>query len=177
MKNLQRAFLLIRKKLFGEESVLLPPPADYTSHWKYCNLKNKVVLDLGADFGSTANFFLRNGAKKVIAVEGNRELGKMLRNNFRKSKKVVPIVDWIDSPQKILRLIKKYKPDVVKCDIEGAEIHLLGVPLRLVKTWLVETHTLKIYSKLVEKFHKEGFRISKFPHCPPNLWVIIAERS
>jgi len=45
---------------------------DYNECWGCVSYKDKTVLDLGADYGSTVYYFLKNGAKKVIAVEGDK---------------------------------------------------------------------------------------------------------
>jgi FkbM family methyltransferase len=45
----------------------------YDYLWSYgsINWKNKIILDIGADIGSSALFFLMNGAKFVYLVENN----------------------------------------------------------------------------------------------------------
>lgn len=80
-----------------------------------------------ADYGSTAYYFLRKGASKVVAVEGDSELASKLRLNFQNDNRVIPIEDFIDDPKKIEALISKHHPDLVKADIEGAERHILNV--------------------------------------------------
>ena len=44
---------------------------DLDTHWGWLDVEGKVVLDVGADYGSTADFFLQRGAARVIAVEGD----------------------------------------------------------------------------------------------------------
>lgn len=43
---------------------------NYDVQWGQTNYKDTIVLDFGADVGSTASFFLQKGAKKVVAIEG-----------------------------------------------------------------------------------------------------------
>jgi predicted methyltransferase len=62
---------------------------DYSKHWK-ADFKGKVVLDLGADYGSTAFYFLQKGAREVIAVEGDRILALNLAKNA-KGRRITPI--------------------------------------------------------------------------------------
>ena len=40
---------------------------DIFSTYKYINVKNKTVLDVGADFGFSPLFFIKEGAESVIA--------------------------------------------------------------------------------------------------------------
>jgi hypothetical protein len=46
----------------------------------------------------------------------------------------------------------------------GAERYLLGMKLARAGTWLVEAHSPDIYARLVEKFRREGFLVSKIPY-------------
>ena len=133
---------------------------DYNKHWNYTSFVGKTVLDLGADYGSTADYFLLNGAKRVIAVEGDKELARKLYGNFGNDKRVVCIEKWISSGKDVNMLIEKYHPDIVKVDIEGAEKSLLDVDVAKVKEWLIETHTKELYRMISKFFTQNGFKVS-----------------
>jgi len=131
----------------------------YENHWgisdKLISYKDKIVLDLGADIGSTAIFFLKYGAKKVIAVEGDEDKGKQLINSYQASKTVIPLVIFLTDPKQLERLIVLYKPDVIKVDIEGAEMLILEVDRKIVasvREWLIEAHSDEIDQKLQRMF-------------------------
>ena len=80
--------------------------------WHRCYLPiGKVVLDIGAGNGETAQFYLNHGAEKVICVEPD---AKLLRENFGEDPRVVIIPLAVDS---------------IKSDCEGAE-----------KNMVIETH-------------------------------------
>ncbi len=137
---------------------------DYNTHWKYFSFKNKIVLDLGADYGSTAWFFGENGASKVVAVEGDKLFFKRLQKFSQRYHYIVPIELVINSGEDIKRLISMYSPDIVKVDIEGAERFLIdfsGECLNMVKEWLIETHDPNLSRKIVEKFAAVGFAVKK----------------
>ena len=51
---------------------------DYNKMYGFLDYTNKKVIDIGADIGSTALFFLDKGANIVLAVEGNKERYKEL---------------------------------------------------------------------------------------------------
>jgi len=145
----------------------------YDKHWNFTSFENKVILDLGADYGSTAYYFLRKGASKVIAVEGNPQLASKLKFNSQKFKKIVPIENFIDSSEKIENLISDYHPDLVKVDIEGYEKLLTNIDVAKVKEWLIEAHSKELYLALVKFYLKHGFSIRSFPYIN-NLMVIHA---
>jgi hypothetical protein len=156
----------IVKPLYIYPKGFIPPIyfENYDEHWGFTDFKNKVILDLGADYGSTAYYFLNKGALKVIAVEGDKYLAERLKLNFKDDPRVVPIYLEIKSGKDIEELIDMYHPDIVKVDIEGAEINILSVNIRKVKEWLIETHTDEIYNALAEWFRMNGFNIKTYPY-------------
>ena len=111
--------------------------------------ENKIVLDLGASNGDSAEYFLHKGAILVVAVEGALEyqskktFEELLKNSQLFNGKLIPIFLFIENPKQIEDLIVAYKPDFIKSDIEGAEIHLYNIKdeiWRMVPEYLVETH-------------------------------------
>lgn len=162
---------------------ILPPifNENYDKHWNHVAFKGKVVLDLGADYGSTASYFLWRGAKHVIAVEGDRQLAEALRRNFEKNKRVTPVELFVNSPSDIDNLIDQYAPDVAKVDIEGYELNLYGCRnIEKVKEWLIECHSSESCLVLKRLFLKKGFKVSIFNYGKstgnPNVTVVKAEK-
>ena len=150
---------------------------DYDQHWNFTTFKNKVILDLGADYGSTAYYFLRKGASKVVAVEGDTVLASKLKTNSKKFDKIVPIETFIDSSEKIEKLISHYHPDLVKVDIEGYEKLLLNVyNIANVNEWLIEAHTEQLYDSIVKFFLAHGFSTRSFLYLSNKLKIIHAYR-
>lgn len=138
-------------------------PEDYDLHWNYLDFKDKTILDLGADYGSTAIYFRNQGAKQVIAVEGDHEVADKLKRYSENRAYIVPIEKWICSATDISTLIDKYSPDIVKVDIEGAESNLLlcsDKTLRSVAAWMIETHSDILHSQILDRFLKAGFSVS-----------------
>lgn len=134
---------------------------NYDECWGFVSYKNKVVLDLGADYGSTAYYFLKRGAKKVIAVEGEEYLASKLLHNYGRDSRVKCIYKWIGSPNDLEKLIR-LKPDMVKVDIEGAEIHIAKVSTELllsVKEWVIEVHEKEVYEELLKLFLRLKFNV------------------
>lgn len=124
--------------------------------------KGKLILDIGADVGSTADFFLRRGAREVICVECNRDYFNELAKNAIKIKGIRPVFLRISEPLHFKNLIISLRPDVLKSDCEGCEKHLLKVSddvFSLVKEYVVETHGQAIEKGLLEKLGKNGFKV------------------
>lgn len=118
-------------------------PSSFESMYGKLNLKGRIILDIGADWGSTPHFFISQGAKQVIAVEGNDGYYKRMKENFRDDPRVTPIFRYIREPRDIGKLIEEHKPDIVKIDCEGCERHLPMVQkyiLKIPSEYIIETH-------------------------------------
>jgi len=125
-------------------------------------LKTKKVLDLGADYGSTAAWFRKKGSREVIAVEAEKELYSKLKQYSEKRNWLTAINEFIDSPNKIDQLITNFKPQIVKVDVEGAEKNLLNCDkLADVPTWLIEAHSEQIRVELTSHFQRIGFSVRR----------------
>lgn len=140
---------------------LLDPRENYESLYGYVDYKGKTVLDVGADYGSSAFFFLEKGAKKVYAVERNEWLAKKLRRNAEKTDKLTAIKLDVSHPNHFDMLLK-LKPDIAKVDIELGERHLLGIDneiLSSIPEYLIETHTKQLFDAFSKRLQKLGYII------------------
>jgi hypothetical protein len=114
------------------------------------SVKNKTVLDVGANQGDSAKFFIDNGASKVIAIECCDKAFQYLAANAKLHPQIVPIHKRFD----LSDLDREF--DFLKVDIEGYEYVLLD---RLLSTPAVlEVHGLP----LIERFRNAGYKI-KYP--------------
>jgi len=142
-----------------------PYNEDYNLHWNFTSFKDKVVLDLGADWGSTAKFFLEKGAHKVIAVEADKSRIRKLAYLYRKDDRVVPVYGFIKDSSQIDALIEHYSPDLAKVDIEGWEKCLPQAHnISKVREWLIEAHTPQIYSMLYNFFKTLGYKVEVYDY-------------
>jgi hypothetical protein len=123
-------------------------------HWPFLNVKDKVVLDLGCGLfyskTSTPDWFVQQGAKQVIGVDlGNDTPKHFIYHQIA-----------ISSKNDILDLLNKYTPDVIKCDIEGAEKHFKDVSannMESVKQFAVEYHDNDLKLLMEQKIKDWGF--------------------
>jgi len=95
------------------------------SHWGGLDVRGKVVLDVGADYGTTAAFFLDQGAKAVVAVESNEEFVQRLLQMAEEREGLVVVRLHVVSKDDFRDLLCSYEPEVVKVDCEGCECALL----------------------------------------------------
>lgn len=84
------------------------------------SLEGKVVLDVGAGCGETAELFFRHGARKVIAIEANPDLkGYLGYNSFMNRWQM----DVRMEPFSLEHMDLEF--DFMKVDCEGGELQLL----------------------------------------------------
>ena len=162
-------------------------------HWDQVPAEGKVILDLGAGHWNSCvptatEWFMAHGAKKVIAVDINEEslrIVEALSQEIRGSDGDLEIVNReISSPEDIVALLTEHTPDAVKCDVEGAEIHLINTPdddFAKVKFYAVECHLFKqpdMRTLLEEKFERCGYTVSKcWKHPNHDVEIISASKN
>jgi hypothetical protein len=134
----------IIKKITSEE------PKD---HWMFLNAKGKIVLDLGCgkfySSISTAQWFLNEEANIVIGVDlGKEDIQDDRFINYAKA---------INSTSDI-QFFLNFKPDLIKCDIEGAEKYFKDIKLpSSVNQIGVEYHDAETKQVCEDLFKKWGF--------------------
>jgi predicted RNA methylase len=153
-------------------------------HWSDIeDLKDKIVLDLGCgwiDHGhmSTPEYFISRGASKVIGIDITyseiEKLKDLYPSHLFVCKTISSEIDFID-------LISTYKPNVIKMDVEGAEIFLKDVPKEVfssVEEFAIEYHNSDCKKIIIDKFNELSFEttaINSFGYycTDPNIMGII----
>jgi precorrin-6B methylase 2 len=142
---------------------------DYTGHYpRTVTWKNKKVLDVGADVGSTAEWFLNHGARQVIAVEGNPKYYPFLEENAKRNPHLLKSLQlWVKTPETLENLFLAHRPDIVKIDCEGCELVLLMIydeAFRIVPEHVIETHSLRAHKVILRRFRGVGYKILHGQH-------------
>jgi len=91
------------------------------------NVKNRIVIDVGAAFGDSGIYFALNGAKRVYAYEVSKQAARIAKLNVRKNnlQKRITIINKPCPPlNSINEKIKERM--VIKLDCEGCEYPLIG---------------------------------------------------
>jgi hypothetical protein len=134
-------------------------------HWNDIqSVEDKVVMDFGCGWlfqqhESTPEYFINRGAKHLIGIEA-------ACGEVEKLKELYPthtfICKTIVSKDDIVELLKEYKPDTIKMDIEGYESvieHITTEEFDCVKEIGVEYHNPECKHILETKLNEFGFEI------------------
>jgi hypothetical protein len=134
------------------QEVDVKPPfgENYEEIYNKLDFKDKIILEIGADYGSTAFYFFSKGAKRVISVECNKDFYEQLIFNVKtifKENDIIPIFYHIETAKEIENLINTWEPDILHMDcddtITGFEELLPDVNkdiLKKVKCFEIEIH-------------------------------------
>ena len=147
----------------SEIPVIAPDiPEDFSVLWP-ADYQGKTVLDIGADRGSTASYFLRNGARFVICVEGDPNKLRQLEANLPSLRNAKAVSKWISNSSDMTELLWLNSADIVKIDVEGAEQYLFGVDpymIQLHPEYMVEIHPGVNMDELINLFRQCGFDVT-----------------
>lgn len=146
---------------------------DSKFHWEFFNVSNKNVLDLGCGRHQTSGlenhsptYFVLKGANAVIGVDISQEEIDYYNQNTKNVEaykdSALFICTKIDGPEIILRLIKEYNINAIKCDIEGYETSFYSITkedLYGVEEVAIEYHELDIRENILNKFSEWGFKV------------------
>lgn len=137
-------------------------------HWSFLDVKDKVVLDMGCSFYeatydpnmlSSAEWFVNNDAKIVIGFDANLYEINKYNTVYRNNSKYKIFQLFVDSKEKIKNLLN-YKPQIIKCDIEGGEIYFKDITkeeMDSVEQIGIEYHDSKTRKMCEEKLNEWGF--------------------
>lgn len=131
-------------------------------HWGFVEVMDKVVLDLGcgyfgAETTNTPQFFLENGASYVVGVD--MSLSGLESVN---DPNIALIEMSIDSALEVSKLYERFQPQVVKCDVEGAEVYLAELHEAVFKwpeQYAIEVHSDDLDELLTRKLRGCGYKI------------------
>ena len=140
---------IIRPEILYLPESCLGENYDYT--YRNLDVLGKTILEFGGEVGSTASYFLRHGAKRVISVESNKGwYDRLVENAKQMDGRCTPIHLHLSNSADLEKLIKEYKPDILHMDIEGYEKYLLELSDELWNT--IPTIDLEVHKDFVMLF-------------------------
>lgn len=156
---------------------VIPPycPEDFSKLW-VADYNGKTILDIGADRGSTASYFLRNGAKYVVCVEGDPERYRLLEANLPSLRNATAIFKYINSPSDMQNILWINSADIVKIDVEGAEKYLLPLAPYTIQyhpEYMIEMHLGVSMDAMVNLFQRSGYSVTYGARSWLGDWQII----
>jgi hypothetical protein len=101
------------------------------NHWRFLNVKGKRVLDMGCSFWdssfnegwlSSAEYFISKGAIELIGFDSAMQDIEKYERLYGNDDRYNIFFLHMDSEEKMRHVLSQYKSQVIKCDIEGAEI-------------------------------------------------------
>jgi len=147
-----------------------------SDHWKYFNCVGKVVLDLGCGRWDVTDhqelspvYFLKNGAKEVIGIDGSQTEIEYFKANVTDENAEFHQAN-ISTKEDLINLINAYGVEAIKCDIEGSETAFFNFTkedFAGVDTLAIEYHSADIFNRLVEFLPTMGFTLETWGR----LWV------
>lgn len=128
------------------------------------DVRNKVVMDVGCDFGTTPVYFLRKGASAVIGFSKDKQY-------FRKPH--YEHHDLTAEPEALSRAIEKIldskresrDPMVLKSDCEGCEWDFTEKFVDRFDDWIIAVHTPVRNQNLLDHVKKSGKLIGSQKGC------------
>lgn len=155
--------------------------------------EGKIVLDIGADYGSTANFFLSKGATRVIAVESYPPDAAALEEYAEGEPRIIAITKHINCSEDFKEILQRHKVDLAKIDCEGCEFYLLGLEnffFSSIPEYFIELHNLAnarrcnnprrgpndLRDLFAKKLERNGFDFEIFYQKRNMKWMVWAKR-
>lgn len=142
-------------------------------HWGFLPIEGETILDLGCginnqEYTPTPMYWVQKGAKMVYGIDPGQPSYDWFKQNFI-VKNFVNIQDWVDRVEKFDLYFKATKPTVVKIDVEGSEIFMMGMNpenLEGVRHIGIEYHSLPCLLACEHLLRDNGYELSyyKFSH-------------
>jgi hypothetical protein len=159
-----------------------------THHWPHFNITNHNVLDLGCgrwhttDFDELSPIFFAKKANLVVGVDCSQDEINFFNENTKEDSKFVFIHQCINNSNQVKEMITKYNITALKCDIEGAEEHLLNLTkddLKSIDELAIEYHSEKLKQEFINKVVEWGFEIkitAQFMNTPDYMGVLFCNK-
>lgn len=153
---------------------------NYEQEYGRLVVKGRIVLDLGAERGTTAQYFLAKGASRVYVSELAQEYrGRLAR--WAAAEPRVRTLPPLETRADYANWMQRIQPAAVKVDIEGAETILLECADRILampREYAIETHSPEIHRDVVARLERCGYAvtITRRFDVNPNVIVLHAAR-
>ena len=166
---------------------------DYDQMYGSVDVKGATVIDVGADEGSTADYFFQKGAARMLVSEIVPAMVEKLEA-WATVEPRLEVVGAMGAASDLAGWIRDARPRcgggrlVVKMDADlgnavpgGVEEKLLDLPpewLGEPDAWVIETHSPEVHAELWKRLEAARYRVRLVRQwrSNPNVKVIAAER-
>jgi len=135
----------------------------------------RIVLDLGAERGTTAQYFLAKGASRVYVSELLPEFrGRLAR--WASVEPRVRTLPPLETPADYADWMERIRPAAVKVDIEGGETILLDCPDPVFAhpvDYAIESHSPERHAAMVDRLVRCGYQVTVTRRFESNPHVIV----
>ena len=123
------------------------------------DVKDKIVYDVGCDFGTTPMYFIKKGAAKVIGFSRDKQYFYDYRYKHFNS----DVSLLIPSISNEINASNDKRRFVLKSDCEGCEWNFTQDFIELFEDWIIAVHTPILNPDLFEYILKHGELIGSQP--------------
>ena len=128
--------------------------------YDFLDVKDKIVFDVGCDFGTTPMYFIHKGAIKVIGFSKDTQYFQDYRyKHFNVNKDPSPLFNIITEIESIKRSMDKQI--VLKSDCEGCEWNFTKEFIDSFEDWIIAIHTPIKNNELYEYIKANGDLIGR----------------
>ena len=143
-------------------------------HWEFIEeCKGKIAIDLGCgrwekvekrdpSWPTTPEWLVQKGASHVYAFDIDPEEVEWFNTNIDPIQPITTTEKGIFNVEDAREIWNTYKPQIVKCDIEAYESHILELTneeFSTVELWAIETHSDDLEEGFKQKFEECGYEL------------------
>lgn len=139
------------------------------NHWRFLNVKDKRVLDMGCSFWdssfnegwlSSSEYFISKGAIEVIGFDSAMQDIEKYERLYGDDDRYKIFFLHMDSEEKMRHVLSHYKSQVIKCDIEGAEIFFDNITED--EMWFVDEIAIEYHNEPTKEMCEKKLKEWKF---------------
>ena len=152
----------------------------YDNEYGYLNVAEKTILDIGADVGTSSDYWLQHGAAKIFAIEGYKPSYDQLIKNIEEQhweNIITPEQMWICDTAQFSYLLNKYGyADICKIDCEGCEKYWLELEdevISIPNIYIIEFHRQEYLEKGTERLLKLGYILENRVEVTYDVCVVL----
>ena len=156
--NKKHAIIKFKKLIHAYKLTDSPYWNEYDKFYNNIDYNNKVVIDIGADIGSSAMYFLQHGANHVYGFSLDKQYFK--NKNYTHYKYSIEKINYV-----INNIMPYYMATgnnlILKMDCEGCEWNFTIDFIKQFSEWIIALHNPimnnELYDYILQNGHEVGY--------------------